>query len=424
MAKQKVETGLLQLDPAVVLANDNTRFNLKESRIQSLADSIIAQGGVMEPVEVEPITGESENGFKYRLTTGFYRHAAVKLLNTTQAAGLTLPALAHTIANPTDRLKRQLVENMERENQSPMDQAIAIQKLLAIGIPKMEVREIFARPGRGKGNKTQPASNSFINMMLSFLELTKPVQEKIHQGIIGVAAAYQLTKVAPEQRAAVLERIEAERQKQIESEEKEEERLLAQEKKQAELAEKETKLTETLQLAEDEYNTAKQALELATTKATEAYAISKKKYDTAPERKAAATAFRDAEQVRKVAETDCNAAQAIYEKALQASTKHTELVAEKAKKLKEARATTKAAKDTVSDKDVQQAAQATGATTTKGAPSGAVMLNASEMRKVVAELALPGGHDKVRAIGAAFQKCFLGEDTGKDLYRNLVKIVS
>src|SRR6266852_77829 len=147
---------LLHLDPAVILADENTRFNLKESRIQSLAESILTQGGVMEPVEVEKITPDMEvavpNGQKYRLTVGAYRHAAVTLLNKTQAAGLLLPAIIRPAGTPAERLRRQLAENMERENQSPMDQAIAIRKLLQVGLDKMAVRTIFAVPGGRKGN--------------------------------------------------------------------------------------------------------------------------------------------------------------------------------------------------------------------------------------------------------------------------------
>jgi hypothetical protein len=45
----------VQLDPSKVLADDNTRFNLKATRIASLAENIIEQGGVIEPVEVEPL---------------------------------------------------------------------------------------------------------------------------------------------------------------------------------------------------------------------------------------------------------------------------------------------------------------------------------------------------------------------------------
>ena len=59
----------------------------------------------------------------------------------------------------------------------------------------------------------------------------------------------------------------------------------------------------------------------------------------------------------------------------------------------------------------------------EGASTQYVALNASEMRKVVSELALPGGSTKVVEIGKAFIRCFAGETTDKELYRELVKIV-
>src|SRR5207249_5746573 len=55
---------------------------------------------------------------------------SVEKLNKEQGAGLTVPAIVRPLADDTLRLKHQLTENMDRENQSPMDQAVAIDKLL------------------------------------------------------------------------------------------------------------------------------------------------------------------------------------------------------------------------------------------------------------------------------------------------------
>src|ERR1700724_1215332 len=94
---------MIQLDPVAILADDNTRYGLKQSRIESLAKSIIDRGEVLEPIEVEPLA-EASNGHSYRLTTGFYRLAAVQHLNTTQAAGLTIPAIVRPVPTPQERL--------------------------------------------------------------------------------------------------------------------------------------------------------------------------------------------------------------------------------------------------------------------------------------------------------------------------------
>lgn len=422
MAKNKETSSseLVRLDPAVILADSNTRYGLKQSRVESLAKSILERGEVLEPVEVEPLSAGTD-GFKYRLTTGFYRLAAVLSLNVTQGAGLTIPAMVRPVPTPQERLRRQLAENMERENQSPMDQAIAIKSLLANGLNKMEVREIFSRPGGRKGNKTQPASNSFINMTLSFLELPKPIQEKIHDGRVGVAAAYELTKVPAEKRALVLERAEAERQKDLEREEKDEEKVLAQEKRDAEAQAQRDKLLKEVTDAEAKVTASKEALAVKTRAAEIAYDTSKSKLPDAKAKKEAASAFKKAEQDRQVAEADLLAVQKEHEDLRLKFEKREALVAEKAAKLKQARTDTPkgAAKkgDAVGPSDVKKAASEAGVSTSY------VPLNASEMRKVVSELSLPGGNEKVIAIGNAFKRCFAGESTDKQLYKDLSAIV-
>ena len=404
---------ILQLDPQLVLADDNTRFNLKESRVQSLAESIISQGGVIEPVEVEPLTEPSPEGHTYRLTLGFYRHAAVKYLNTTQAAGLTLPAIVHVTADATDRLKRQLAENIERENQSPMDIAIAIKRLMDAGIARIDVRQMFCRPGSRKGakGKPEPASNAFVNMMLSFLDLPKTVQEKIHLGTVGVAAAYQLTKVDKDQQAKILVRAEEDRQKLLEQEEKEEEKFLTQEKKTKEKNDKVEAARDLLIKAESKAKNAATALETQTTLVTELFAVSKGKHTNPKEKKAADTAFKDAEKKRVTLEETATEAQKEHEKAQVAFSKLTE-------EKKPTKAQTTKAKPITSD-EVKKAAKESGA------QQGAVPLNASEMRKVVIDMSLPTGDAKdakLIAIGESLKKCFAGISTPEAMYKEVKKI--
>ena len=417
-ADANVQSGpgiILQLDPNTILADDNTRFNLKESRIMSLAESILSQGGVIEPIEVEPLA-ESNNGFTHRLTLGFYRHAAVKYLNTTQAAGLTIPAVLHVTANPTERLKRQLAENIERENQSPMDSAIAIKRLFDAGLSRMDVRQMFSRPGTRKGakGKPEPASNAFVNMMLSFLELPKTVQEKIHQGVVGVAAAYQLTKVDKDKQAQILEQAEEERQRQLEREEKDEEKFLTQEKKAQESQEKLQTVKIALDAAESKAKQANETLEQKTNLTAELFKTAKGKHNTPKDKKAAESAFKELERQRVIAEADATEAQKEYEKAQVAYDKLTDVKQVKAKKVAEERAK----KAQVKAGDVTKAAKQAGAA------QGAVPLTGAEMRKVVIELALPGGDPKVIAIGKAFESCFAGVTTPKQLYKELEKAVN
>jgi hypothetical protein len=285
----------------------------------------------------------------------------------------------------------------------------------------MEVREIFSRPGGRKGNKVQPASNSFINMTLSFLDLPKSIQEKIHDGRVGVAAAYELTKVPADKRTQVLERAEEERQKALEREEKDEEKLLAQEKRQAEEKTARDAALKGVTDAEAKVEASKATLAAKTKAAELAYDQSKAKHSDAKTKKEAVSNFKKAEQDRQLAEADLIGVTKEWEELRGKFEKREALIAEKAAKLKAARASAPAgnakAGEAVGSGDVKKAAAKEGVSTNY------VPLNASEMRQVVSELLLPGGNPKVVAIGQAFVRCFAGESTDKDLYRDLSKIV-
>lgn len=419
MAKQVVE-GLTQLDPSVILADENSRFGLKRLRIESLMQSILEQGGVMQPVEVEPIEGAGKGEPQYRLTAGFYRHAAVSELNEKQNAGLTLPAIVKPLGDPTMRLKRQLAENMERENQSPMDKAIAIKKLEDAGVPRLEIRKIFSTPGGRKGLSLQPASNAFINMTLSFLDLPKAIQEKIHDGRVGVAAAYELTKVSPDKRADVLERAEADRIKAIEVEEKDEEKYLNSIKKAEEAKAKEAAAAEALKKAEADIEAAKKDAEELLKVAAEKYQAAK--VAKGEEKAKAEEAFKAAESFAKAADKKVETLTGTISKLSAQSEKAAKLAAEKLAQLANARKTAKAdaankGKQAVGSKDVKKAAAAEGASTQY------VKLNATEMRRIIDDLALaPGSFPKVREIMKAIKSCFDGVTTDRQLYSQLATL--
>ncbi len=403
--------GLIHLDPSSILATENSRFGLKDSRIESLAADIADKGGVMLPVEVE-----SEGDKGYRLVSGFYRLAAVQLLNK-QGAGLTLPALLVSTASPLERLRRQLSENMERENQSPMDRATAIKKLFDAGVSRMDVRNIFSAPGGRKGLRVQPASNSHINMTLSFLDLPKPIQAKIHDGSVGVAAAHELVKTAPEKRDEVLAKAEKERELAIAREEKEEESFLARERKGQEAVEK-VKTAETeLSKARD---TLTQAEETHAAKVDAEATAYKAKASLSPKSAPKKTKEKLDEQFR-AASLETKGAERAVEVARKAVTKNetriaktSETVAAATERLRKAREAK--GKKPVSPGAVKKAAKETGGKDT-------VNLSASEIRSVVHELSLPGGPPKTRAIGVSCLKCFKGEITDTQLYRELKQIV-
>lgn len=409
---------LVQVPPEKILADDNSRFSLKRSRVDSLAASILESGGVLTPVEVEPLK-PAQNGFEYRLTSGFYRHAAVAKLNKEQQAGLLIPAMVRKPADATDRLKHQLAENMERENQSPMDQAIAIKKLMDAGMPRLEIRRIFARPGGKKGAQIQPASNAWVNIVLRFLELPKAIQTKIHEGVIGVEAAYELGKVPPEKRQAVVERAEAERLRQLEIEEKDEEKYLQAENRLIEAQSKEKEAVSQVDATKAAIEAAEKTVaeKLAALKAIQKEPYleldAKGKEELKERLKAAETDLKGAEKASKDAKNE-------LAKLLNTAKKAAEVAEEQKAKLDAARKAVKSngkkAVKPVGKEDVRAAAKA------EGVDTGSVPLNATEVKQYVKDMTRIKEWPKVAAIGHALQNCFSGVTTPKQLYIELAEI--
>jgi hypothetical protein len=263
---------VVNIDPTLILSDDNIRYGLKQSRLDSLKADIVNHGSIHTPGEVEPLV-PPVNGKTYRLTVGAYRLRAALELNEQEKAGLTFPAFVRASGTTLDRLKRQLSENLERESMSPLDTAVAIKKLLDAGVSKSDVRVIFARPGGKKGTEMMPASNAFVNMTLSFLDLPKPIQEKIHLGLVGVGAAYELTKVSPERREKVLADAEAARLKDEEKRQHEDDKLLADEKRAADAKAKVDAEVMLLNVTKDELRIAEETLKAKAEESAKAFTV-------------------------------------------------------------------------------------------------------------------------------------------------------
>lgn len=94
------------------------RKTIKQEAVQELADSIRAQG-VIQPIVVRSI-GQG----RYEIIAGERRWRAAQL------AGLTeIPALIKDIPDET-ALAIALIENIQRENLNPLEEAMALQRLL------------------------------------------------------------------------------------------------------------------------------------------------------------------------------------------------------------------------------------------------------------------------------------------------------
>ncbi len=412
MSEVTVSEQVINLPVNSILADDNIRFGLIDSRTAELADQIAEHGGVHTPLWVEELE-EPVEGFPYRLTAGNYRLAALKKLNA-EGAGLMAPCLIRPVGEGIKRLLSQLSENRDRENMSPMDKAMAMKKLLDSGMSRLDIRKQFPAVGGGKGKKGEPCSNASLNMIVSFLQFPKAIQNKIHlgseRGGIGVATAYALTKTSKDRWESVLAAAEEDRAKIAAQEVKDEEKYLADERKKQEAEQKAESLGKELESKKQALQVVSQELDAANEAEKELFAKTKSKASTEDEQKAKAeaeAALKKLQAENKEREKKAASLKSETEKMEEKYKSAADLAKERAEKLADLRlkAGAKAKATSPTPGDINKAATAQGATTNY------VALNATEMRSAVHGLCAPGSYPKVQLIGSIIDKCFKGQIT-------------
>ena len=137
------------------------RTNMDQTALAELAESIKAQG-IMQPILVRPVVDD-----RYEIIAGERRWRAAQL------AGLNeVPVLVRKVADEA-ALAMSLIENIQRENLNPLEQALGIQRLIN------EFGMTHQTAGEALGN-----SRSTISNLLRLLNLSAPVQEMMMQGKI------------------------------------------------------------------------------------------------------------------------------------------------------------------------------------------------------------------------------------------------
>lgn len=405
--------------PSALLGDNNSRFGLRPSGVAEMAAAILRDGEILQPLEVTPLE-KPVDGATYRILDGHYRHAAATEL-AKEHEGVVCPIIVKTEQlSDLERLKRQTSFNFNRQDLSPIDIGMAAKAMLDGGMSRQEVRSVFgSSTSGGRGGKKQefkPASNSYINMMISFLDFPKDIKAKIHEGVIGVAGAYKLSTKPKEKWAEIVAEAEADRDAEIKAEASREEKYLESVKKDEERLKKEQDLKTAAEAAATKLKETSAALDVAAKAEADAVqALRKGAADDAEKAKlaeAAKTAKEAAEKLVKEAET----AKKDVEKANNKLATLATQAAERAKKLEAARkdAAKKAPAKPIGGGAIDKAAAKKGA-------GNFVALNATQMRTAVDEWALPGSV-KVQAIAAVIKRCFSGELTNQQAYTEMLKV--
>ena len=149
------------------------RTRMDEGALYELAESIKAQG-VMQPILVRRLA-DGPNAGKYEIIAGERRFRASKL------AGLTeVPVLVRDVPNEAAAAMA-LIENMQREDLNPLEEAQGLQRLVK------EFGLTHEQAAQAVGRSRSAASN-----LLRLLQLAEPVQTMLMAGDIDMGHARAL----------------------------------------------------------------------------------------------------------------------------------------------------------------------------------------------------------------------------------------
>jgi ParB family chromosome partitioning protein len=179
-------SGLAQIPISQISPNPyQPRKTFNEASIEELARSV-REHGIVQPLVV------TRAGDRYKLIAGERRFRAA------QKAGLTsVPAVIKEIAQEGDALQIALIENIQREDLNPMEEALAYHQLHEdFGLTQEEISQ---RVGKER---------STVANFLRLLKLPEPVKKLLASGQLSMGHARALLAVdSPKKQEQLAERV-------------------------------------------------------------------------------------------------------------------------------------------------------------------------------------------------------------------------
>ncbi|MGB4066008.1 MAG: ParB/RepB/Spo0J family partition protein [Azonexus sp.] len=164
------------------------RTHMDQDSLAELAASIKAQG-VMQPILVRAVNN-TPGAERYEIVAGERRWRAA------QIAGLSeVPVLVRSIPDE-QALAMALIENIQRENLNPLEEAQGLQRLIdEFGLTHQQAADAVGR--------SRPAASNLLRL----LQLTAPVQELLMTGQIDMGHARALLPVSSGQQVGLAQRV-------------------------------------------------------------------------------------------------------------------------------------------------------------------------------------------------------------------------
>jgi len=161
----------------------NPRRSFDQDALAELSESIRTQG-ILSPLLVRPL-GEHT----YEIVAGARRYRAA------QRAGLDYAPVRIVDLTEAQALETSIVENLQRRDVHPLEEAQGFAALLNLETPKYSIEQIAAKCGKQPG---------YVASRLRLTELAPAVAEAFAKDEIGLGHALLLAKLQPEQQQEAL----------------------------------------------------------------------------------------------------------------------------------------------------------------------------------------------------------------------------
>ena len=170
---QKLEViSINQID----VSKTNPRKHFDENALRELAQSI-KEHGILQPILVRPMNDKEEGFEQFELVCGERRYRAAIL------AGLEDIPVNIRVLTDDEAFELQIVENLERKDVHPLDEADAFKKMLDSG--KYTIADVAAKMAK---------SESFIAQRLKLVDLIDDVRTDFIAGHLGIGHAILIAR--------------------------------------------------------------------------------------------------------------------------------------------------------------------------------------------------------------------------------------
>ncbi len=186
--EKKTEDNIVSLRTSMVEPNkDQPRKSFDPAQLAELAASV-KEHGIIQPIVVT----KNENGF-YTIIAGERRWRAAKLAELTE-----IPAIVRTYDDKTAS-EVALIENLQRENLNPMEEADGFRNLMDLyGMTQEEISEKIGK------------SRSAVANALRLLALKEPVRALVREGKLSQGHARTLLAAPDGDQVSLAEKVIAE----------------------------------------------------------------------------------------------------------------------------------------------------------------------------------------------------------------------